>query len=122
MNIKEIRELTGLSQKGFSEKYGIPCRSIENWESGQRQCPDYVLRLLEYKVKTEITMKTLSDAMKIQLQTYTNDYQTAALYFLDGRYELQVASLANCQVTLKKVDSLENITEYLASNNFKEMF
>ena len=54
MTIKEIRELTGLSQAKFAEKYHIPKRSIENWESETRQCPIYVVELLEYRVKLDI--------------------------------------------------------------------
>ena len=53
MTVKEIRELTNLSQKEFSEKYHIPKRSIENWETGTRSCPIYVLELIEYRVKAE---------------------------------------------------------------------
>lgn len=56
MAIKEIRALTGLSQKGFSEKYGIPLPTIQHWERGNRECPQYVLDLLEFKVKSD--MKT----------------------------------------------------------------
>lgn len=44
--IKEIREYSGLSQKKFAGKYGIPVRSIENWESGARKCPEYLTSLL----------------------------------------------------------------------------
>ena len=47
MTIKELRDMTGLSQGKFAEKYGIPRRSIENWEGGQRTPPEYVLKLLE---------------------------------------------------------------------------
>lgn len=53
MTVKEIRELTNLSQKEFSEKYHIPKRSIENWETGTRSCPIYVLELLEFRVRSE---------------------------------------------------------------------
>lgn len=53
MTIKEIRDLTRLSQKDFSEKYHIPKRSIENWETGSRKCPQYVMELLEFRVKSE---------------------------------------------------------------------
>lgn len=52
--IKEIREYSGLSQAKFSEKYGIPKRSLENWESGIRKCPGYVASLLERAVKADI--------------------------------------------------------------------
>lgn len=54
MTIKEIRKLSGLSQAKFSEKYGIPKRSLENWESGSRKCPDYVTTLLERVVKEDM--------------------------------------------------------------------
>lgn len=53
MTIKEIRQLTGLSAKAFGERYGIPHRTIQNWEEGQRKCPDYVIRLLERVVKED---------------------------------------------------------------------
>ena len=52
--IKEIREHSDLSQAKFSEKYGIPKRSLENWESGSRKCPDYVVSLLERAVKADM--------------------------------------------------------------------
>lgn len=55
MNVKELRNLTNLSQQAFSEKYGIPKRSIENWESGKRTPPEYVISLLERVVKEDFT-------------------------------------------------------------------
>lgn len=58
MTIREIRALTGLSQKEFGEKYHIPMRSIQNWEGGQRACPEYVIYLLERVVKEDYTNKT----------------------------------------------------------------
>ncbi len=51
--IKELREATGMTQKDFSEYFHIPKRSIENWESGTRSAPDYVVELIEYKLKNE---------------------------------------------------------------------
>ena len=53
MTIKELRELTGLTQAGFSEKYGIPKRSIENWEGEKREPPTYLIKLLERVVKLD---------------------------------------------------------------------
>lgn len=49
--IKEIRKMTGLSQAKFAEKYSIPRRTIENWESGKTSPPPYVITLLETVVK-----------------------------------------------------------------------
>ena len=51
--MKEIRSLTGLSQAKFGNKYGIPKRSIENWESGETECPSYLIDLLERVVKED---------------------------------------------------------------------
>lgn len=45
LTIRDIRAHTGLSQAAFAVRYCIPRRTVENWESGVRSCPDY-LRLL----------------------------------------------------------------------------
>lgn len=47
MDIKEIRELAGLTQAGLAEKYGIPLGTIRHWEAEERKPPEYVLKLLE---------------------------------------------------------------------------
>lgn len=50
MTIKEIRTMTGLSQQSFAIKYGIPVRTVSNWEctgKEHRECPKYVITLLE---------------------------------------------------------------------------
>lgn len=54
MNVKDIRSRTGLSQQKFSEKYEIPKRTIEEWESGRRTPPDYVLKMLARIVDEDI--------------------------------------------------------------------
>lgn len=53
MTIREIRLQIGMTQKQFGEYFGIPCRTIQNWEGGQRECPEYLLKLIEYKLKKE---------------------------------------------------------------------
>lgn len=54
MEIKELRNKTGLSQRKFAEFYNIPYRSVENWEEGKRECPGYVLQLLERAVMEDL--------------------------------------------------------------------
>lgn len=53
MSIREIRKVTGLTQAEFSKKFHIPKRSIENWESGKRKCPEYVNYLLQQLIKKQ---------------------------------------------------------------------
>lgn len=49
--IKEARSRLGLTQQQLAELTGIPFRSIQNWEGGQRSCPEYVERLLLEKLE-----------------------------------------------------------------------
>lgn len=56
MQIKEIRALTNLSQSEFSEKYKIPLATIRHWEQGQRKCPEYIMDLLEFRVRKDLEM------------------------------------------------------------------
>lgn len=53
MTFKILRELSGMSMTQFSEYFGIPYRTIQNWEGGVRQCPEYLLDLMLYKLKNE---------------------------------------------------------------------
>lgn len=50
MTIKEMRQLLGLSQKAFGDKYRIPMRTIQDWEGAKRTPPEYVILLLERAV------------------------------------------------------------------------
>ena len=48
--VKAIRKRSGLSQVAFSKEYGIPRRTLENWEAGSRKPPEYVVNLLDKAV------------------------------------------------------------------------
>ena len=51
--IRELRESIGLTRKEFSEHVGIPVRTLEDWEAGRRNPPDYIPRLISYQLKYE---------------------------------------------------------------------
>jgi len=51
--IKELRERMGMNRKEFCDYFDIPYRTVQDWESGKREMPDYVLRLLWYKAGIE---------------------------------------------------------------------
>ena len=42
-----------MNRREFAEYFGIPYRTMQDWELGNRQMPEYLLRLMMYKVKTE---------------------------------------------------------------------
>lgn len=48
-----VRKSTGMNRKKFAEYFGIPYRTITDWELGNRRMPDYLLRLIVYKVHME---------------------------------------------------------------------
>lgn len=50
MDFKRIRLYSGLTQKEFSRIFNIPLRTIENWESGRRNPPDYVFNLIMFSL------------------------------------------------------------------------
>lgn len=49
----ELRNSTKMSRKEFCEYFGIPYRTLQDWELGNRTMPDYLLRLMIYKIKIE---------------------------------------------------------------------
>lgn len=50
MTIKEARKSAGLTQQALSDLLGIPKRTIENWEGGKRNCPEWCERLIVEKI------------------------------------------------------------------------
>ena len=48
-----LRVSTGMHKKQFSEYFGIPYRTFQDWELGNRRVPEYLFRLMEYRVRME---------------------------------------------------------------------
>lgn len=55
--LKGIREMLDMNRTEFSQYMDIPLRTLEEWEAGRRQMPEYVLRLIAYYVKVQKLMK-----------------------------------------------------------------
>ena len=51
--IKELRKKTGLSQSKFSAKFGIPVRTLQQWEQGISAPPEYLVRMMAYIMQLE---------------------------------------------------------------------
>lgn len=50
--IREARDYAGLTQAKMSELLGIPKRTIGNWETGSRKCPEWAERLVVEKLES----------------------------------------------------------------------
>mgnify|MGYP003438317825 CR=1 FL=1 len=53
----QLRESTGMTRTEFCEYFEIPYRTLQDWELGNRKMPDYLLRLMTYKIKMEQGVK-----------------------------------------------------------------
>ncbi len=58
--VREIRKKTGLSQKLFSDHFGIPTHTLQQWEQGARTPPQYVIammsRILDFEAKQGVSL------------------------------------------------------------------
>ena len=61
---KELRERSRMNMAQFAEYFGIPYRTVQNWEAGINKCPEYLLRLMEFKIDQEIHLVRHRDDFK----------------------------------------------------------
>ena len=54
MDIREMRTQLGATQSEFAARYNIPFRTIQNWETGVRKPPEYIVALLEGRVREDL--------------------------------------------------------------------
>ncbi|MCR4995767.1 MAG: helix-turn-helix domain-containing protein [Butyrivibrio sp.] len=54
MNIREMRARLGDTQSEFAFRYNIPFRTVQNWETGVRKPPEYMLELLAKRVQEDL--------------------------------------------------------------------
>ena len=62
--IGELRAIAGGSRAAFARAYGVPVRTLENWEAEggeKRQAPEYVLDLLAFAVIQDIAAASEPD-------------------------------------------------------------
>lgn len=51
-----ISEVANSTLSEISRRYIVPLRSLQNWSSGERQCPNYVWILLAYAVFSDLNI------------------------------------------------------------------
>lgn len=65
MTFKELRRASGMTQQLFADYFGIPKRTIEEWERGARKCNDYLIDLMKYKLENEGFLQEEREYIKI---------------------------------------------------------
>lgn len=51
VSFKELIKSLGMTQKEFSETFGIPMGTLKALDTGDRECPVYTKRMLAYMVE-----------------------------------------------------------------------
>ena len=51
--ILDLRTASGMSRNQFAEYFSVPYRTLQDWELGNRTAPEYLVDLIEYKLRIE---------------------------------------------------------------------
>ena len=109
MNVRELRTLAGMTQKEFADYFDIPFRSLQNWEGGQRKAPDYLIKLLEYKLIKEGIVMTNEYLEKNAVKIDVVDMRDGGIYLGTHTFYL----LDNC---LYASEYHSNLNRYTGNN------
>lgn len=106
-NIKELRDQYKLSRTNLSKLTGIPVRTIQSWELGEREAPDYMYLL----IKNTLEKNVVTTNNKTILAPSTN-IENISLYGINDILKKDVD-------TLTKEDT-EKLTKFYISQMLKE--
>ena len=59
--LTKVRKSIGMNRREFCDYFGIPYSTMTDWELGRRRVPQYLVRLMEYKVQMEKLVEEKKD-------------------------------------------------------------
>ena len=71
----EIIKKTGMSVPEFAKAFNIPYNTVSSWVRGERNPPEYVVELIEYKIMKE------NMNMKYEVKIHDNSNRTAVVVY-----------------------------------------
>ena len=111
MTVREIRELLGVSRAEFSRRYNIPIRTLENWESGTREAPEWTMEILERVVRGDVHMDGIQFTQKTweYVSTLRREYGMEVCSDPELDFESRIISFVlqpndNIQATIYEID------------------
>lgn len=79
--LRELRIEIGLSRKDFAQHFGIPLRTVEDWEAGRRTPPEYVVRLIAYQFRYDInTLRKKDNNRNVNIICDTNGDKVVVIH------------------------------------------
>ena len=109
----ELRKKTGLNRKDFAKAYAIPYPTITDWELGHRRVPEYLLRLLAYRIEMGGTSGYAEEKEEAPVSRGINHFA-----LLNG--EIALFETADHSVSLSVV--MEQETVWLNRQQMAELF
>lgn len=102
MTIKELRKESGMTQKEFGDfSYGISEGVIAHWESGRRDTTDYLVKLIEYRLRNELShMKDYNEARWGCLSEEDKQYLLSESSPVDGITGVKPKKSSECIIDL----------------------
>lgn len=99
INIKEYRNITGLSQTQFANHFDIPVSTLRKWEQGEAKPAPYLIKMISMllPVSKEITKKIITEDGK----TFFYEEASGTLYDSMGN-SIQV----KCDINTVKPENL----------------
>lgn len=105
-----IRVGTGLTQEAFAMKYGIPVRTLQEWEQGRSTPPDYVLNLFRKDLIDEFDFDKLKILPKTKFKVITKRFLNA-----DRIHPIMQKDVLSIIEDLKKDSNVVRITIFGSS-------
>ena len=124
MTIRELRDLSKMTQHEFADYLEIPFRSIQNWEGGQRSAPEYVIKLAEYKLIKEKIIMTYAELKSKGVKIQESDRYDGDIYLGTSEYYILNNSIYvhEYNSNVSTYTGKENNTEFLTdiSDNYSD--
>ena len=123
--IKTMRDEMKLNRREFCDYFNIPYRTVQDWECGKRVMPEYVLRLLEYKIRMEQMLQEQHSEQDQKIESITNkkaekevEKEFSTYFMCQNDYKEAYALWLSCDgVGLNGIDDSESgITKFLLRN------
>ncbi len=107
IDIKELRESTGMTQKAFSEKFGIPISTLRKWEQRETSPAPYVAELIARTLPgTDPALRKITG-------------KNGKFYYYD-RYRKSVSDMQGNEIFIR--EDLEGVKEQNLALYLKDLF
>ena len=121
--IKELRQITGLSQSKFAEKFSIGVSNIQHWEQGVSVPPEYVVGMMkdllyiehlfqEAREENDINIKELVEDLKKEINNklLLRDWAITLLHAIAENYVIEIeANTGNSILCTFSDDRLQDL-------------